>query len=102
MNRKLKLSAEARRELREAVVWYESRSLALGRELLSDARDYFRRIEANPAAGSLVANVREAEGARRVLLKRFPYAIVYIQLEAHVRVLAFAHLRRKPGYWKGR
>jgi len=44
----------------------------------------------------------ESEGARRVLLKRFPYSIVYIELEAQVRVLAFAHLRRKPGYWKSR
>jgi plasmid stabilization system protein ParE len=102
MSRKLQLSAEARRELHEAAAWYESRSLGLGRELLSDARDYFRRVEANPALGSLVESVHKAVGARRVLLKRFPYAIVYIQLEAHVRVLAFAHLRRRPGYWKNR
>ena len=102
MSRKLKLSTEARREIREAAVWYESRSLGLGQELLADARDCFRRIEANPALGSLVENVHEAVGARRVLLKRFPYAIIYIQLKAHVRVLALAHLRRKPGYWKSR
>ena len=96
------VSAEARRELREAAVWYESRSPGLGRELLAAARECFRRIEANPAAGSMMQSGPEAEGARRVLLKRFPYSIVYIELEAHVRVLAFAHLRRKPGYWKSR
>jgi plasmid stabilization system protein ParE len=102
MSRKLMLSAEARRELREAAAWYETLSLGLGRELLAAARDCFRRIEATPSTGSPVEGVREATGARRVLLKRFPYAIVYVELEAHVRVLAFAHLRRRPGYWKSR
>jgi toxin ParE1/3/4 len=96
------LSAEARRELREAAVWYETRSLGLGRELLEAASDCFRHIEAHPTAGSPVEGVPEGVGARRVLLRRFPYAIVYIELEAHVRVLAFAHVRRKPGYWKNR
>ena len=102
MNRKLVLSVEARRELRDAAAWYETYSLGLGRELLADARDGFRRIEANSAEGSRVEGVRETAGARRVLLKRFPYAIIYIELTAHVRVLAFAHLRRRPGYWKSR
>lgn len=96
------LSAEARRELREAAAWYETHSLGLGRELLEAARDCFRRIEATPSTGSPAEGVRETTGARRVLLKRFPYAIVYVELEAHVRVLAFAHLRRRPGYWKNR
>ncbi|WP_224247622.1 hypothetical protein [Hyalangium gracile] len=102
MSSKLTLSAEARRELREATVWYESRSSGLGRELLAAARDCFRRIEANPSAGSPVRGIPDGVGARRILLKRFPYAIVYIELAAEVRVLAFAHLRRKPGYWKHR
>lgn len=102
MSRKLKISPEARRELREAVAWYETHGHGLGRELLAAVREDLRRIEANPAAGSLLESVHDAVGARRVLLKRFPYAIIYIQLEAHVRVLAFAHLRRRPGYWKNR
>lgn len=102
MSRKLTLSAEARRELREATVSYEMRNRGMGRELLMAARDCFRRIEANPTEGSPMAMVPEDVGARRVLLKRFPYAIIYIELDAQVRVLAFAHLRRKPGYWKSR
>jgi toxin ParE1/3/4 len=102
MSQKLVFSAEARRELREAAVWYESRSSGLGLALLTAARECFRRIEANPAAGSLVDRWPEAGGVRRLLLKKFPYCVIYIELEAHVRVLAFAHLRRKPGYWKSR
>ncbi len=102
MSRRLTLSAEARRELREATAWYETCVPGFGQELLRAARDCFRRIEANPAMGSRVEGVEEAVGARRVLLKRFPYAVIYIELEAEVRVLAFAHVRRRPGYWKDR
>lgn len=102
MNQKLVFSAEARRELRAAAVWYEARSSGLGLALLTAARECFRRIEANPAAGSIVEHWPGAEGIRRLLLNKFPYCVIYTELEAHVRVLAFAHLRRKPGYWKSR
>ncbi len=102
MSRPLTFSVEARRELREAVLWYEARSPGLGQELLAAARDCFRQVVANPSAGSLVPGVPDAVGARRVLLKKFPYAVVYIELEAQTRVLAFAHLRRRPGYWRER
>jgi hypothetical protein len=52
--------------------------------------------------GSFVPGVAEAVGARRVSLKRFPYTVVYVELDAELRVLAFAHMRRRPGYWHER
>jgi len=41
-------------------------------------------------------------GTRRFILQRFPFAIVYRELPAAIQVLAIAHARRKPGYWKQR
>jgi len=41
-------------------------------------------------------------GARRVRTKRFPYAIVFIELPKTIRVIAIMHERRRPGYWKNR
>jgi len=41
-------------------------------------------------------------GTRRILLKRFPYSVVYGVLDDRVMVYAFAHARRRPGYWKRR
>lgn len=35
---------------------------------------------------------------RRALLPRFPYAVVFFELEAETRVLAVAHASRRPGY----
>lgn len=39
---------------------------------------------------------------RRLPLRRFPYSIVYYLRELEVRILAVAHQRRRPGYWRGR
>jgi plasmid stabilization system protein ParE len=39
---------------------------------------------------------------RRLPLRRFPYSVVYYLSESEVRVLAVAHQRRRPGFWKGR
>jgi plasmid stabilization system protein ParE len=39
---------------------------------------------------------------RRVFPKHFPYALVYRLLGDEVVVLAVAHFRRRPTYWRGR
>jgi hypothetical protein len=33
---------------------------------------------------------------RKPRLKRFPYALVFIELTEEVRVVAFAHMKRRP------
>ena len=35
-------------------------------------------------------------------MRRFPYLIVYQLVGQKLRVIAVAHCRRKPGYWKTR
>jgi hypothetical protein len=39
---------------------------------------------------------------RHVSLRRFRYRLVFFELADEVRVVAVAHTRRKPGYWKDR
>lgn len=38
-------------------------------------------------------------GVRRLILERFPYDIVAIELPEETVVIAVAHHSRKPGYW---
>src|SRR5262249_27364834 len=40
--------------------------------------------------------------ARKFVLRRFPYAVVYHERKSVVRILAIAHGHRQPGYWKDR
>ncbi|HEY1190881.1 MAG TPA: hypothetical protein VGE74_24835 [Gemmata sp.] len=40
--------------------------------------------------------------ARGCVLSRLPYSIVYTETATEIRVIAFPHSSRKPGYWKNR
>jgi toxin ParE1/3/4 len=39
---------------------------------------------------------------RKFTLHRFPFVIFYQEHAAKIQVLAVAHARRRPGYWKTR
>ena len=39
---------------------------------------------------------------RRVLLRRFPFFVVYRLRGDNVQIIAVAHARRRPGYWRPR
>ena len=41
-------------------------------------------------------------GTRRYLFHRFPFQVVYRVVNDHIQVVAVAHGRRRPGYWKVR
>ena len=53
-------------------------------------------------AGRLVRRLPADLPARRRAVTRFPYHVVYLEMASHIRILAIAHDRRRPGYWKGR
>ena len=41
-------------------------------------------------------------GTRRYLMRRFPYLVVYRATPDKLQVIAVAHGKRKPGYWRNR
>ena len=41
-------------------------------------------------------------GVKRLLMGRFPFSVVFVVTGEHVVVLALAHHRRKPNYWRDR
>lgn len=90
---------EASEELSAAVVWYENERAGLGGDLLAEASLALRAIAAGPTTWPIVSRSKRV---RRFLLTRFPYAVYYVVHDEHVRVFAFGHTSRKPGYWRGR
>lgn len=88
---------EAETELWEAVEFYESRCVGLGLDLESEIRVSVELIQQSPERWP----VRD-DGTRRCLVHRFPYFVVYVVHKSHVWIVAFAHCKRKPGYWTGR
>jgi toxin ParE1/3/4 len=41
-------------------------------------------------------------GTQRFVLRRFPFFVVYRRTAGGVEVIAVAHAKRQPGYWRGR
>ena len=39
---------------------------------------------------------------RSVKVKRFPYRVVYVPVGEDIDVIAVAHAKRRPGYWRQR
>src|SRR5262245_25631442 len=76
--------------------WYDARERGLGDDFIVVLDTVLARLEEGPA---MAVPAPEDVRARRVLLPRFPFAIVFVELDDHYLVVAVAHLKRKPGYW---
>ena len=96
---KLVVLHEASEELSAAAVWYENERAGLGADLLAEAGRALRTIAAKPLTWPLVPRSRVV---RQLLLTRFPYVVYYTVHDDEVRVFAFGHTSRRPGYWRRR
>jgi len=84
----------ALREILEAIEYYEAQATGLGGELDVDLQRTLDFVLDNPFLGSPYDR-----GTRRVLLGRFPYMVIYRPVYDRLLVVAFAHGKRRPGYW---
>ncbi|MFB2892050.1 type II toxin-antitoxin system RelE/ParE family toxin [Aerosakkonemataceae cyanobacterium BLCC-F50] len=92
------IHTEARKELDAAIAYYEAQTAGLGLDLLSEVEKVIRKIQQNPNLGT----PHKIEGIRRYAIQRFPYQIFYTELEEVIWIIAIAHGKRKPNYWKQR
>jgi plasmid stabilization system protein ParE len=86
-------------ELTEAVRWYESKRPGLGADFLDEVTRAINRLESNPEAGNPMS---ADQRTRRLIVARFPYQIVHRVRPGEIVIVALAHLKRRPGYWKHR
>ena len=87
----------AAEEFTAAVEYYEGALPGLGRRFRDAVRETIDLALDHPEAGSL----RRAS-ARHLILSGFPFDLVYLLRGEVLQVLALAHHRRRPGYWRGR
>jgi plasmid stabilization system protein ParE len=88
---------EAEAELSSAAARYETHRSGLGLEFIVEVERATRALVSYPKIGH-----RFSRRLRRVLVRRFPYGLLYrIDADA-IRIVAVAHVRRRPGYWRHR
>lgn len=97
MSYRLVLHPLARLDILDAVVWYEGQRPGLGLEMADQVDVAIQRAAENPLSYAII------EGQfRRVLCRRFPYAVFFRVDAERLVVLAVAHVRRAPIAWRSR
>ncbi len=93
----LEVLSAAAEEAREAIKWYAARNAVAAAGFEVEVRLAFDEIASAPERWPV-----HVEGTRRFLLDRFPYEVVYLVGADRVVVIAVAHCKRRPGYWRER
>ncbi len=86
---------EAEAEYLEAVRFYEEQRAGLGNAIICEFERVIELVIEKPETWRLV----HPSGIRSIRLSRFPYTLFYRVFLDDIQVTAFAHNRRRPGYW---
>lgn len=87
----------AREEFDAAMSYYEAVRQHLGAAFLDAVQEATDYVQREPQAGA-----RASTGLHRVMVRRFPYYLLYAVEETRIFLVAVAHFRRRPGYWRTR
>jgi len=89
---------DAENELTDAVVLHEERRSGLG-DLLRNAVYATRELVSTfPQIGARWPRT----DCREFVMTEFPFSVIYRELDDVIEIVAFAHAKRRRGYWKSR
>ena len=89
------LAPAAENDVGIAFAWYRERNALVADAFRAEVFDAIERIAQSP-----LARAADEEGNRKCVLHRFPYSVIYEVQARTVTILAVAHHRRSPSYWR--
>lgn len=90
---------EAVAEFDAAVRWYEAQEPGIGLALIDRAQQARQDIVDWPDAAPPFTTTDDGAVIRSRAVRGYPYRIIYTVDDGAAVILAYAHERRKPGYW---
>jgi plasmid stabilization system protein ParE len=93
----VRIHPAALEEAEAAMDWYAHRSRRAAEMFLIELDRAIEQIARDPERSAA-----DEAGTRRMLLRRFPFLIIYRKVNAGVEIIAVAHGRRRPQYWRER
>jgi toxin ParE1/3/4 len=81
-------------EAKAAERWYRERNETASGRFQRELHRAIERISERPEAGT-----RYVSNTGRVLLRRYPFFVVYRVRGVDLEIVAVAHARRRTGYW---
>ena len=97
MSRLLSIHEAAEAEINEAADFYDIESSGLGSVFIDEIQRAIVNISEFPEAAPLIRG-----RVRKRPIAKFPYSMVYSVRPNEIRILAVAHQKRRPFYWRGR
>jgi plasmid stabilization system protein ParE len=93
----LRVHSQAQEEINEAFDWYFKRSLEAAKGFLGEVGRCLARIASGPRLYPLFT-----KGTRRAVMRDFPYSVIFREKDEAILIIAVAHAKRRPGYWRRR
>jgi plasmid stabilization system protein ParE len=87
----------ASEEFEAASAYYNNEVPGLGAGFISEVERISELIQEHPTIGQPIDEV-----FRSAVLVRFPFSVIYSVETDRIWIIAVAHQRRRPGYWRGR
>ena len=91
------IAPAAEGDIADAFVWYRERNALFADAFRAEVFATIDRIVAPP-----MAKAADEDGNRKRVLHRFPYTVFYDVADRSITILAVAHHRRSPRYWRSR
>jgi toxin ParE1/3/4 len=93
----LEFFEDAAGEIEEDRAWYRQRSESAEAGFLRELDHAIQQVADAPERWP-----RHLFGTHRYVFPTYPYSVVYFVEEDAIRVVALAHDKRRPGYWRKR
>jgi plasmid stabilization system protein ParE len=94
---KIQFHESAAEEMETALAWYETRSPKAADRLFQELTGLLDQIAGSPQTFAFTES-----GHRRAVLRRYPFIVIFVERPKYIYVLAVAHAKRRPGYWRNR
>lgn len=97
MSRLFSIHEVAEAEINKAADFYDLESPGLGSVFIDEIQKAIGKIAEFPEAAPLIRG-----RIRKKALIKFPYSLVYSVCQDEIKILAVAHQKKRPFYWRGR
>jgi mRNA-degrading endonuclease RelE of RelBE toxin-antitoxin system len=81
----------------EAVEYFDQQRDGLGDRFVRDLQTTTTFVSERPLSGKPLT-----ESVRKARLRTFKYNVIYVIDSGEIVIVAVAHHRRRPGYWRSR
>lgn len=93
---------DAQGEFDAAVDWYDARRAGLGDRFEAAVDDLVHGVAEWPESGAVWPGWDSIPVVRSFRVAGFPYRLVYLVQAKELVIVALAHQKREPGYWRNR